>query len=118
MRAEEHDGGARRRELAQQAGGERHEGDGEQECEHEPHQGVVGAFEELALGAVAEPEGAEGHEGERVRAELGQAFAELRPQLGGGPLGDADLEHDDGHDDGEDAVGEELQPPEGAQARP
>ena len=101
-------------ELGQQARGERHQRDGEEKAEMNPGE-VARAFADVVeLGLLAGPEDAQGEKahavGDPLRAQCGRALRAVRlgVHLGGG--GDVQVEHQQRHGHGKDAVAQRGQP--------
>jgi len=101
---------------ASRRSGQRHHGDGEEKAEMDPGQVARALADVIELGLLARPEDAQGEEAHQVGHPLGAKSAKreqkiaFRTHLGGG--GNVDVQHQQGHRHGEDAIAYRGQPVE------
>jgi hypothetical protein len=97
-------------ELGQQGRGEGRERDGAEECDVNPGEVAVGAGEVVELGLLADSEDAVGHDAhqeyDEARGEGEQGVPEIVLGVDGFGGGDPQVEDEQGHGDGEEAVAE------------
>ena len=97
-------------EFGEQGCGERRERDGAKEGDVDPGQIAVGAGEIVELGLLADPEDAVGHdahhENDEAWRENNESMAEVVLGVDSFGGGDAKVEHEQGHGNGEDSVAE------------
>jgi hypothetical protein len=86
------------------------ERDSAEECDVNPGEIAVGAGEVVELSLLADPEDAVGHdahqENDEARGEFDQGAPEIVLGVDGFGGGDAEVEDEQGHGDGEEAVAE------------
>jgi len=110
MRAIDDDREPVRRMLGEERCREWHHGDEPEEQEVEPDKRMVGALDLLGLRSVAEPEDAERDERQRISEERRPESGQVVEQRARRAARDVNLQDDEGHDDGEDAVAQRLDP--------
>ena len=95
--------------VPDEGGGQGNARDQQQIADVDPEEPPVGAGDEVILVVLAHPEDAQVDEADDVRQHLRREVTQRGRQLGRGHLrgrGDRDVEDEDGHRDGEDAVAE------------
>ncbi len=97
-------------EFGEQGCGERRERDGTEEGDVDPGEIAVGAGEIVELGLLADPEDSVGHDAHQKDDEAwrqnNQSVAEIVFGVDSSGGGDAKVEDEQGHGDGEDSVAE------------